>query len=156
MTGAFSPCARSFKAISPGMLPPLGIIFGLFVAFTAAQVWNDNERANTAVSREARALRAVVVLAASFSGEPEARLVSISVTFSAMASDRMTAASGQLEHVTRNEPSFWAAKVTVRLGSALRMGEGSTGTGNGTDVPAVSVSAGALGIWPSTRCWSGA
>jgi len=36
--------ARSFKAVSPGMLPPLGIIFGLFVAFTAAQVWNDNER----------------------------------------------------------------------------------------------------------------
>lgn len=29
--------ARSFKAISPGMLPPLGIIFGLFVAFTAAR-----------------------------------------------------------------------------------------------------------------------
>ena len=29
--------ARSFKAISPGLLPPLGIIFGLFVAFTAAQ-----------------------------------------------------------------------------------------------------------------------
>src|SRR5258705_615174 len=27
--------ARSFKAVSPGMLPPLGIIFGLFVAFTA-------------------------------------------------------------------------------------------------------------------------
>ena len=26
--------ARSFKALSPGMLPPLGIIFGLFVAFT--------------------------------------------------------------------------------------------------------------------------
>jgi hypothetical protein len=25
---------RAFKAISPGMLPPLGIIFGLFVAFT--------------------------------------------------------------------------------------------------------------------------
>jgi len=27
--------ARSFKSISPGLLPPLGIIFGLFVAFTA-------------------------------------------------------------------------------------------------------------------------
>jgi hypothetical protein len=63
--------ARSFKAISPGMLPPLGIIFGLFVAFTAAQVWNDNERANAAVNREASALRAVVVLAASFPEEPE-------------------------------------------------------------------------------------
>jgi len=66
--------ARAFKAISPGMLPPLGIIFGLFVAFTAAQVWTDNERANTAVDREASALRAVVVLAATFPGEPEARL----------------------------------------------------------------------------------
>ena len=30
--------AKSFKAVSPGMLPVLGIIFGLFVAFTAAQV----------------------------------------------------------------------------------------------------------------------
>jgi predicted outer membrane lipoprotein len=37
--------AKSFKAISPGMLPVLGIIFGLFVAFTAAQVWADNDRA---------------------------------------------------------------------------------------------------------------
>jgi hypothetical protein len=66
--------ARAFKAISPGMLPPLGIIFGLFVAFTAAQVWNDNERANTAVDREASALRAVVVFAATFPGEPESHL----------------------------------------------------------------------------------
>ena len=66
--------ARAFKAVSPGMLPPLGIIFGLFVAFTAAQVWADNERANTAVDREASALRAVVVLAGAFPGEPESRL----------------------------------------------------------------------------------
>lgn len=66
--------ARSFKALSPGMLPPLGIIFGLFVAFTAAQVWSDNDRANAAVNREASALRSVVVLASSFPGEPEARL----------------------------------------------------------------------------------
>ena len=66
--------ARSFKAVSPGMLPPLGIIFGLFVAFTAAQVWTDNERANAAVNREASALRAVVILAASFPGEPETHM----------------------------------------------------------------------------------
>jgi hypothetical protein len=65
--------ARAFKVISPGMLPPLGIIFGLFVAFTAAQVWSDNERANAAVDREASALRAVVVLAAAFPGEPESQ-----------------------------------------------------------------------------------
>jgi hypothetical protein len=66
--------ARSFKTVSPGMLPPLGIIFGLFVAFTAAQVWNDNDRAATAVNREASALRAVVILAVNFPGESEARL----------------------------------------------------------------------------------
>jgi Protein of unknown function (DUF4239) len=65
---------RSFKAISPAMLPPLCIIFGLFVAFTAAQVWGDNEQANAAVNREASALRSVVVFAASFPGEPEARV----------------------------------------------------------------------------------
>ena len=66
--------ARSFKAISAGMLSPLGIIFGLFVVFTAAQVWQDNERANREVNREASALRAVVVLAASLPRETEARL----------------------------------------------------------------------------------
>jgi hypothetical protein len=66
--------ARAFKAISPGLLSPLGIIFGLFVAFVAAQVWGDSERATAAVTREASALRAVVLLAASFPGEPEAAL----------------------------------------------------------------------------------
>ena len=69
-----SSAARSFKALSPGMLPPLGIIFGLFVAFTAAQVWSDSDHANAAVNREASALRSVVVLASSFPGEPETRL----------------------------------------------------------------------------------
>lgn len=65
---------RSFKAASPGMLPPLGIIFGLFVAFIAAQVWNDNDRAISTVDREASALNSVVILAAVFPGEPEMRL----------------------------------------------------------------------------------
>ncbi len=65
---------RIFKGVSPGMLPPLGIIFGLFVAFVASQVWNDIDRAKAAVNREANALSTVVFLAASFPGEPEARL----------------------------------------------------------------------------------
>ena len=56
------------------MLPSLGIIFGLFVAFTGAQVWSDNDRATAAISREASALRSVLVFAAIFPGEPEARL----------------------------------------------------------------------------------
>jgi hypothetical protein len=55
--------ARAFKALSPGMLPPLGIIFGLLVAFVAAQVWSDFDRARVAVASEASALRGVVLLA---------------------------------------------------------------------------------------------
>jgi hypothetical protein len=66
--------ARAFKGISPGMLPPLSLIFGLLVGFLAAQVWNDADRANTAVNGEASALRGAVLLAAAFPGEPEARL----------------------------------------------------------------------------------
>ncbi len=66
--------ALAFKAVSPGMLPPLGLVFGLLVGFLAAQVWNDAGQAQTAVNREASALRAVVLLDASFPGEPEARM----------------------------------------------------------------------------------
>src|SRR5215471_4564444 len=61
--------ARAFKAVSPGLLPPLGIMFGLLVAFLAAQAWGDQDRAQTEVNREASALRAVVILSESFPGE---------------------------------------------------------------------------------------
>src|SRR5262245_21850655 len=57
---------RAFKAISPGMLPPLAVVFALLVGFLAAQVWSDADRANTAVNREASALRSAVLLAAAF------------------------------------------------------------------------------------------
>lgn len=66
--------ARAFKAISPGMLPPLSLMFALLVGFLAAQVWNMTDRADVAVNREASALRGVVLLAAAFPGEPETRL----------------------------------------------------------------------------------
>src|SRR5215475_412144 len=63
--------ARSFKVISPGLLPPLGIIFGLFVAFTASQVWTDTEKAKAEIDREASALRTVVILATTFPKDSE-------------------------------------------------------------------------------------
>src|SRR5262245_25903966 len=66
--------ASRFKGFSPGMLPPLGIIFGLFVAFIAAEIWEDIDHAHAAINREASALRTVVLLAAAFPGEPEVRL----------------------------------------------------------------------------------
>jgi hypothetical protein len=46
---------RTFKGISPGILPPLAILFALLQAFLGTQVWNDLDRANVAVNREASA-----------------------------------------------------------------------------------------------------
>ena len=66
--------AKAFRAISPAIPSMLSIIFGLFVAFTAAQVWNDSDRASAAVSREASALRTAVLLAAGLPSEQETRL----------------------------------------------------------------------------------
>src|SRR5262249_18458891 len=52
----------------------LGVLFGLFVAFTAAQVWTDNEKARAEIDREASALRNVVILASAFPKESEVQL----------------------------------------------------------------------------------
>lgn len=62
---------RIFKSVSIGLLSPLGTIFGLLVVFILAQVWSDMDRAEVAVDREASSLRTVILLAASFPGEPE-------------------------------------------------------------------------------------
>jgi hypothetical protein len=66
--------AKAFKSISAGMLPPLGVVYGLFVTIIASQVWANIDKANTAVYREASALSTTVFLAASFPGETEARI----------------------------------------------------------------------------------
>src|SRR5262249_15802655 len=66
--------ARWFKGFSPGMLPPLGILFALLAAFVASQVWSDFEHANVAVQREASELRAVVLLTSAFPPETRAHL----------------------------------------------------------------------------------
>jgi len=65
---------RAFKAVSPGLLSPLGVLFGLLVAFTAAQVWSDNDQANAAVNREASALRAALILGDTLPAESAAYL----------------------------------------------------------------------------------
>ncbi len=64
----------AFKGVSPVMLTPLAVIFGLIVGFLCAQVWNDGERANGAVIREAGALRTVLLLATIFPDPTEARI----------------------------------------------------------------------------------
>ena len=65
---------RVFKSVSLSLLPPLGTIFGLLVAFSAVQAWKDMDRDKVAVDREASAIRMVVLLATSFPGEPEAQI----------------------------------------------------------------------------------
>src|SRR5262245_33903947 len=60
--------AGVFRGFSPGMLSPLGTIFGILVGFLAVQVWNDAQQAEDAVNREASALRSVVIMASSFPG----------------------------------------------------------------------------------------
>lgn len=64
---------RAFKAVSPGMLSPLGILFGLLIGFIAVEVWNNFDKAKSAVAAEASALRAVVLLAEALPQEQRAR-----------------------------------------------------------------------------------
>jgi hypothetical protein len=60
--------------LSPGLLSPLGLIFGLLVGFLVADVWADRDDAAGAVSREASALRDVDLLMATFPAQqPEVR-----------------------------------------------------------------------------------
>src|SRR6516164_1850647 len=66
--------ARAFKTFSPGMLPVLGTIFALLVAFVAVQVWNDFDKAKLAVATEASALRAVDVFADTLPDEQRTQL----------------------------------------------------------------------------------
>jgi hypothetical protein len=47
--------ARAFKAVSPGLLPVLGVLFALLVGFIAVEVWNTFEVGH-ALLKEARVL----------------------------------------------------------------------------------------------------
>jgi hypothetical protein len=66
--------AKAFKAVSPGLLPPLGILFALLVGFIAVEVWSNFDKAKAAVATEASALRAVVLLAGTFPEEQRTRV----------------------------------------------------------------------------------
>ena len=71
---ALTEWARAFKAVSPGMLPPLGILFALLVGFIAVEVWNNFDKAKAAIATEASALRAVVLLAGTFPQEQKSHI----------------------------------------------------------------------------------
>ena len=56
---------RAFKAFSPQMLTPLGVVFGLLVGFVALQTWNDFDKAKVAVATEASARRQRIIISQS-------------------------------------------------------------------------------------------
>ena len=59
---AESERAEAVQALSPGMLPPMGILFALIVGFLAVGVWANVDSAEEAVSNEASALRSAAIL----------------------------------------------------------------------------------------------
>jgi Protein of unknown function (DUF4239) len=110
--------ARTFKAVSPGMLPPLAVVFALLVGFLAAQVWSDAQQANAAVNREASALRATVLLAAAFPGEPERQ-------FRDLVSNHIKDAATQ-EWAAMAKGNATLTLAPASLASALRLALGLT------------------------------
>ena len=69
--------ARAFKAVSPGMLPTLGILFALLAGFIAVEVWSNFDKAKVAVATEASALRAVVLLAGNLPDEQKTHIYAL-------------------------------------------------------------------------------
>ena len=68
---------KSFKAVSPGVLPVFGILFALLVGFIAVEVWGNFDKAKAAVTTEASALRAVVLFAGAFPDEQRMRIYAL-------------------------------------------------------------------------------
>ena len=93
---------KSFKAVSPGVLPVFGILFALLVGFIAVEVWGNFDKAKAAVTTEASALRAAVLFAGAFPDEQRTRIYalvnrqideSVNKEWPEMAQQRMTLAA---------------------------------------------------------------
>jgi hypothetical protein len=57
---------RTLTSLSPGVLSPLGVVFGLIVAFLASGIWTNANTAQTAVNTEASGMRTAVLLSDAF------------------------------------------------------------------------------------------
>src|SRR4051794_41962774 len=53
---------EAMRSVSPGLLPPLGIVFALMVGFLAAGGWSDRGKGRGALWTEASAPRSPVLL----------------------------------------------------------------------------------------------
>jgi Protein of unknown function (DUF4239) len=116
----------AFKGVSPGMLPPMGLVFGLVVGFLAAQVWSDSNTAQAAVNREASALRAAVLLSERYPDPAGARV-------------RMLVRSHIERAVTQEWPAMAEQRATLtivppELGAALDIALGLSPANGGQTV----------------------
>jgi Protein of unknown function (DUF4239) len=113
----------ALKAVSPGMLPPMGITFALIVGFLAAGVWGDADQAEEAVNAEASALRSVVLLSDDLPAEAQTRLRAlVRRHIEEAVSDEWPAMESQRAHLT-TVPASLADALHLALGIAPR-GEG--------------------------------
>ena len=64
----------ALAAVSPGLLPPMALVFGLLVGFLAAEVWSNSSSAEEAVDQEASALRSVDLLDGDFPAADQRRM----------------------------------------------------------------------------------
>ena len=62
------PIAAELKATTPVMLTPMSMIVGLLIAFLAARVWSNVDRAQADLTQEANALRTVMLFSADLPG----------------------------------------------------------------------------------------
>src|SRR5262245_725635 len=111
---------EAFKAVSPGMLPPMGLLFGLIIGFLAAQVWSDAGSAQQAVNREASALRATAILARTFPGASEARIDSLLRTYTRDAADEEWPAMAHHRATLMVIPASLADALQVAIGLTPR------------------------------------
>jgi hypothetical protein len=109
--------ARAFKAVSPGLLPPLGIIFGLLVGFIAAYTLREFDNGKIAVASEASALRTAVLLAETLPEEQKTHIQSLINRYIEEAVNQEWPAMAQRRATLSTSPTalFEALQYTLAL-----------------------------------------
>src|SRR3954471_3901574 len=114
MRAAAGPTGPALAAISPGMLPPMALVFGLIVGFLVAGLWGDLNDARDAVDREASALRSATLVAhASFPGPTSMRIDALV--------DRQIKDAATKEWPAMRDQRATLTAVPAPLGQALRL-----------------------------------
>jgi hypothetical protein len=111
---AAGPHGAAVRSVSPGLLSPMGLVFGLIVGFLVAGLWGDYNDARDAVNREASALRSTsLVAAATFPGETSTRLNALI--------DRQINDAATKEWPAMAEQRATLSNVPMPLATALRV-----------------------------------